>query len=155
MLRLAAMLAPVARGAGRDPLSPRFDAAAGRFVSRAIAANGRPVRTAVARPSDRAVGQLLGRGIDPLLIRYTGRASGLETAYEAAFRRAVYWDVRVYLWARPTRYDDDGRVRNPERRVAVQFRWGRRSVAGRECEVRVWPVAAASRWADRNRPYRD
>jgi len=143
------------RRPGRDPLSPRFDAAAARFVTRAIAAKGRPVTTAVARPSERIVGQLVARGADPLLLQYTGRASGIETAYEAAFRRAVFYDIRVYLWARPTRSVDGERVRNPERLVAVQFRWRGRTAQGRVAEIRTWPVEAASRWADKNRPYRD
>lgn len=111
--------------------------------------------TAVTRPSDRIVGQLLGRGIDPLLIQYTGRASGIETAFEAAFRRAVFYDLRVYLWKRPPETVDGERVRNPERVVAVEFRWRGRTAAGRVAEIRTWPVEAASRWADKNRPYRD
>lgn len=111
--------------------------------------------TAVARPSERIVGLLVARGIDPLLLQYTGRASGIETAYEAAFRRAVFHDLRVYLWARPSRRVDGERVRNPERLVAVQFRWRGRTAQGRVAEIRTWPVEAASRWADKTRPYRD
>jgi hypothetical protein len=144
----------VARGAGRDPLSARFDVAAGKFVTRIIAARGQWVATTVAPPSDRIMAWALARGIDPLRLRHTGRASGIENMHEAAFRRAVYWDRRVYLWARPPLRDSGGeRVRNPDRVCAVVFRWRRRTAAGRVCEARAVPVDAASRWGERNNPY--
>jgi hypothetical protein len=144
----------VARGAGRDPLSVRYDPAAGRFVTRIIAARGGWVSTTVAPPSERIAAWAMSKGIDPFRVRYTGRASGIENQHEAAFRRAVYWDIRVYLWARPPQTDSDGeRARNPERVCAVIFRWRRRTAAGRVCEARAVPVDAASRWGERNNPY--
>jgi hypothetical protein len=131
-------------GYQRDPLSPRFDAAAAKFVTRALAANGRWVETAVAPPTERLIRWALARGFDPLRIRYTGRGSGIESQYEAAFRRAVYWDHRVYLWARPSRRVDGQRVYNPERVCAVEFRWARRTSVGRVARIRVFRVDAAT-----------
>jgi len=130
----------------RDPLSARFDAAAGKFVSRALAAEGGWVETTVAPPSPKLMGWALARGIDPLLIRHTGPASGIENNFEAAFRRACYWDSRIYLWARPHAADRESgqRVRNPDRVAALEFRWGRRTAAGRMCKVRVHPLRAKS-----------
>src|SRR5271155_782098 len=86
-------------GYQRDELSPRFDAAAARFVTRALAADGKWVETAVAPPSERLVQWAVARGVDPLRIRYTGRGSGIESMYEAAFRSGGVWDERGYLWA--------------------------------------------------------
>jgi len=140
-------------GYQRDELSPRFDAAAGRFVTRALAADGKWVETAVAPPSERLVRWAVARGTDPLRIRYTGRGSGIESMYEAAFRRAVFFDRRVYLWARPSQVVDGVRVRNPDRVVAVEFRWARRSSLGRVARIRTHPVESASRYASRNDPY--
>lgn len=130
----------------RDPLSVRYDAAASRFVTRAVAANGRWVETTVAPPSQRVMAWALTRGIDPLLLQHTGPASGIESRHEAAFRRACYWDGRVYLWARPSAVDRETgeRVRNPDRVAALEFRWGRRTVAGRSAKVRVHPVRSKS-----------
>src|SRR5580658_10003191 len=90
-------------GFERDPLSVRYDPAARRFVGRVLGAwdggrNGGWVTTLVAAPSERAASWARALGIDVLRIRYTGRGSGIETMYEAAFRRACYWDDRVYLW---------------------------------------------------------
>jgi hypothetical protein len=137
----------------RDPLSVRFDAAAARFVTRMLQSDGGWVETTVVPPSDRFVSWALARDLDPLLIRYTGRGSGIETGHEAAFRRAVFYDIRIYLWARPWRVDEDGPVRNPERTAAVEFRWARRTAAGRIARARSHPVASASRWAAKNDPY--
>jgi hypothetical protein len=130
---------------GRDPLSVRYDGAASKFVTRAVAAQGAWVETTVAPPSQRIIAWAVARGIDPFIVRYTGRGSGIENQHEAAFRRACYWDRRVYLWARPTRTGQDGqRARNPERVAALEFRWGRRTAAGRMAKVRTHPVGSRS-----------
>ena len=143
----------------RDPLSARYDAAAERFVTRVLARwdggrNGRWTDTLVAQPSQRFLAWALARGTDPLRIIYTGRGSGIETVYQAAFRKAVYFDRRVYLWARPFEIGADGeRVRNPERVAAVEFEWGRRTGGYRAARARAHSIRSASRWAERNDPY--
>jgi hypothetical protein len=130
---------------GRDPLSVRYDGAASRFVSRAVAADGKWVETTVAPPSQRIVGWALARGIDPMMLRHTGPASGIENLHEAAFRRACYWDDRVYLWDKHGgNWNRADRPRNPHRVAALEFRWGRRTVAGRMAKVRVHPIRAKS-----------
>jgi hypothetical protein len=136
----------------RDPLSVRFDAAAGKFVTRALEADGKWVETTVVPPSDRLLAWASARDLDPLRIRYTGRGSGIETQHEAAFRRACYYDIRIYLWARPDRWEDGVHVRNPGR-VALEFKWSRRTATGRVARARVHPVKSASRWAAKNDPY--
>jgi hypothetical protein len=141
--------------AERDPLSARWDGAAGRFVTRVIAADGRWAETVVAPLGPRVTAWALGQGIDPGMIFYAGRGSGIETASERAFRRAVYYDLRVYLWARPYAMGPDGQVRNPERVVALKFRWGPRTARGRVARAQAWPIASASRYASRNRPWHD
>lgn len=144
----------------RDPLSARYDQAAARFVSRVLAAwdgrarNGGWASTTVVEPSERVFRWALARGIDPLMIRYTGRGSGIENMHEAAFRKACYWDERIYLWARPSSRDGDGeRLRNPARVAALEFRWERRTAAGRIARARAHPVESASRYAAKNDPY--
>jgi hypothetical protein len=147
---------------GRSPLAVRYDPAAARFVTRILGAwdgrarDGRWVETTVTGPSARLIGWALSRGIDPERIRYTGRGSGIETANEAAFRQAVYFDGRVRLWDRSGsgwgEYDP-GRPRNPGRVAALEFRWGRRTAAGRVARARAHPVESASRYARRERPY--
>jgi hypothetical protein len=143
----------------RDPLSIRYDGAASRFVTRVLAAwdggrNGRWVETTVSQPSQRVIAWALALGIDPFIVKYTGRGSGIENAHEAAFRRAVYYDLRVYLWDRSGHYGPGGeQLRNPGRVAALEFRWGRRTAAGHECRARAHPVASASRYAARENPY--
>ena len=144
----------------RDPLSARYDAAAERFVTRVLGAwdgrarNGPWVETTLAPLTERAFRWALGKGIDPLRIIYTGRGSGIENANEAAFRKAVYYDLRVYLWERPYAEDETGaRVRNTARLAALEFTWTRRTAAGRIARARAHPIASASRWAERNDPY--
>jgi len=139
----------------RDPLSVRYDGAAARFITRVLAAwdggrDGRWAQTAVAPPSERVTAWAMRRGIDPLMLRYTGQRSGVETLHEAAFRRACYHDMRVYLWALPSPHVQ---VRNPERLAALEFRWRGRTSAGRIAEARAHPVRSASRYAARNDPY--
>ncbi len=143
----------------RDELSPRFDAAAGRFVTRVLAAwdggrNGGWRDTLVAPPSRRFMAWALQRGTDPLRVIYTGRGSGIENQYEAAFRKAVFWDDRIYLWARPFEVDDDEvRVRNPDRVAAIEFRWGKRTGGYRVARARAHSIGSASRYAGRVDPY--
>jgi hypothetical protein len=142
----------------RDPLSARYDVAAAKFVTRVLAAwdgrrNGGWVETTVVPLSQRMTAWAVARGIDPGMIRYTGRGSGIETLNEAAFRRAVYWDDRVYLWARPFEKVGGERARNPARVAALEFEWGRRTVAGRVARARAHPIVSASRWAERGDPY--
>jgi hypothetical protein len=137
----------------RDPLSVRFDAAAGRFVTRAIEADGKWVETTVVPPSDRLMAWAAARDIDPLRVRYTGRGSGIESQHEAAFRRACYYDIRIYLFARPGRMIDGAAERNPDRVAALEFKWARRTGLGRVARARTHPVKSASKWAARNDPY--
>jgi hypothetical protein len=141
--------------AERDPLSARWDAAAARFVTRVLAAEGGWVETAVAEPGPKVLAWARLRGIDPGMITYAGRGSGIETANERAFRRAVYYDLRIYLWARPYAMGPDGQVRNPERVAALKFRWGPRTARGRVARARSFPIASASRYANKNRPWHD
>ena len=144
----------------RDPLSARYDTAAARFVSRVLAAwdgrarNGGWAETVIVPPSERVMAWAARRGIDPLMIRYTGRGSGIENMHEAAFRKAVYWDERIYLWARPSERNGNGeRARNPDRVAAIEFRWLRRTAAGRVARARAHPIESASRYAAKNDPY--
>lgn len=146
----------------RDKLAIRYDPAASRFVTRVLGAwngkarNGGWVETTLTRPSARITSWALGEGIDVEQIRYTGRGSGIEAAHEAAFRQAVYFDSRIRLWARSGsgwgEYDPD-RPRNPERVAALEFRWGRRTAAGRIARARAHPIESASRYAKREDPY--
>jgi hypothetical protein len=146
-------------GFERDPLSVRYDPAARRFVGRVLGAwdggrNGGWVTTLVAAPSERASAWARALGIDVLRIRYTGRGSGIETMYEAAFRKAVFFDRRIYLWARPYEEDGDGeRVRNPDREAALEFRWGKRTGGYRQARARAHSIRSASRYAARANPY--
>jgi hypothetical protein len=146
-------------GYERDPLSVRFDAAAGRFVTRVLAAwdggrNGGWVDTLVAPPSERLIAWALARDIDALRIRYTGRGSGIETMYEAAFRRAVFYDDRIYLW---DKHGGDwtarDRPQNPHRVAALEFTWGKRTGGYRRARARAHSVGSASRYAARANPY--
>ena len=146
----------------RDPLAVRYDPAAARFVTRVLAAwdgrarDGQWAETTVAELSPRAFAWAMRRGIDPARIRYTGRGSGIETANQAAFRQACYFDERVRLWDRSGsgwgEYDP-ARPRNPGRVAALEFRWGRRTAAGRIARARAHPIESASRYAKRNDPY--
>ena len=146
----------------RDPLAVRYDPAAGRFVTRVLGAwdgrskDGRWVETTVTELSARMMAWAIGRGIDPGRIRYTGRGSGIETHNQAAFRQAVYFDERVRLWDRSGsgwgEYDPE-RPRNPGRVAALEFRWGRRTAAGRVARARAHPIESASRYAKRVDPY--
>lgn len=144
---------------GRDPLSPRFDAAAGKFVTRVLAAwdggrNGGWVSTIVAPPSQRLMAWALERGVDPLRVIYTGRGSGIENTYEAAFRRAVFWDDRVYLWDKHGgSWSAQDRPRNPVRVCAVEFRWGQRTGGWRTARARAHSIGSASRYGSRVNPY--
>jgi hypothetical protein len=137
----------------RDPLSVRYDGAAGRFVSRCLEAKGQWVETTVAPPTARIVGWAMARGIDPFRIRYTGRGSGVENAHEAAFRRACYYDIRIYLWSRSEYGAGGQQLRNPERVAALEFRWGRRIVTGRVARARVHSISHGSQHAAKNNPY--
>lgn len=143
----------------RDPLSIRYDGAAARFVTRVLAGwhgerDGAWAVTTIAPPSQRVTAWALALGIDPLAVRYTGRGSGIENAHEAAFRRAVYYDIRVYLWDRSGHYGPGSQqLPNPARVAAVEFRWGRRTAAGHECRARAHPVRSASSYARRVNPY--
>jgi hypothetical protein len=146
-------------GFERDPLSVRYDPAARRFVGRVLGAwdggrNGGWVTTLVAAPSDRASAWARALGIDVLRIRYTGRGSGIETMYEAAFRRACYWDDRVYLW---DKHGGDWSARdrpvNPHRVAALEFEWGKRTGGYRSARARAHSIRSASRYAARANPY--
>lgn len=120
----------------RDPLSPRYDKAAAGAVSKAIEAGGGGYVTTLADPSDRLVQWSIRRGVDPLALIYVApkgaRARGLgavETEAQAAFRRACYYDPRIYL-------------RSASRSYRLVFRWGRRTARGREVRLRAYPLAA-------------
>jgi len=144
--------------AERDPLSARWDATAAKFVTRVLAANGAWVETVIVAPGPRVTAWALARGIDPMMIFYKGRGSGIETAYERAFRRACYYDKRINLHEVPYRRDENERghqARNPDRVAALKFRWGPRTARGRIARAQAFPVAAASKWANRERPYHD
>ena len=129
----------------RDPLSVRYDQAAERFAARAIAAKGGWVSTTLQPPGPKLAEWGLRHGIDVHMIRYTGSpksAGVVETLYQAAFRRAVYYTPRIY-------------IRSGHRTHALKFRWGKRTALGRVAQARVFPVRPASDWAARNRPHHD
>lgn len=139
----------------RDPLSARYDASASRVVDRAIAAGGW-IEVAVPAPTDKARAWAARRGIalgarsDPATgVEKSGQPAN-ELAYEAAFRRACYYEDRVYLW------DKDGgrdmltrrRLRNPARTHSLAFKWTqRRTRGGRIARVLALPAGAGSRTA--------
>jgi hypothetical protein len=146
----------------RDPLAIRYDPAAGKFITRVLAAwdgesrNGGWVQTTVAPPSQRLMAWAASKGIDPLRIKYTGKGTGIENRWQAAFRQACYFDPRIRLWARHGSgwgpYDPD-RPRNPDRVAAIEFRWGKRTGGWRVARARAHPVESASRYAKRVDPY--
>lgn len=142
-------------GYTRDPLSARYDAAASRVVSRAIAAGGM-IEVPVPPPTDKARAWAARRGIS-----LSGRAEmisgveksgqpGNELAYQAAFRRALYYEDRIYLWDKGGGRDvlTRRRMRNPARTHSLTFRWTqRRTAAGRIAQVQVFPAGHGSRTA--------
>lgn len=75
----------------RDPLSVRYDAAAGRLLGRAIAARRAWVTTVVAAPSPgpRTREWLRARGITLMALD-----DGGLTAYERAFERSLWWNAK-------------------------------------------------------------
>lgn len=117
----------------RDPLAVAFDRAANQLVREAIAARGAWVRRVVPTPPG-------GRERD---------AGGL-THHERAFLQACFYHRLIYLWGSGT--VDGQRVRNPDRRYALERSWGRTERRGgqfgRVLQVRVHRVGEASLWAE-------
>src|SRR5258708_4255666 len=143
-------------GRERDPLSARYDSAAERFIGRAIEAKGAWVQTTLQPPSPKLAAWAMRRGIDVQRFAYVGSpksGGAVETAAQTAFRRACYWDDRIYLWDKSVGGGGKNRPRNPHRSQALKFRWGRRTVRGRIALARVFPVRSASSWAAKNRPH--
>jgi hypothetical protein len=154
----------------RDPLSARYDRAAQAAVTKAIRAGGGWVRVPVPRPGDKAIewaARYLGVNI---LGGGDGSWAGKhgELAWMTAFRRACYWDDRIYLWARPAAYDGDERsartrIRNPARSHALKLEWEPRRVRAlvlrgrhvRVARLRVFSIRSASAYAARERPHHD
>jgi hypothetical protein len=115
----------------RDPLSERYDRAAGALVGRAVAAPGSWAQVSIDRPR--------GRSRVLALIREAGLeleavdAGGL-TAWERAFQRAAYYMFRE---------------RGHDASWSMQRRWGPRHAGGRFFAVRVSPRAVGYRAARR------
>lgn len=109
----------------RDPMSVRYDPAAGRLLGRAYARPGSWVTTEIKRPDPgpRTREWLREQGINLFLTD----AGGLTT-YERAFQRSLYY----------SHHGGGGRV-NPV--WSLQRQWGNLTPAGRLLQVRVGPAA--------------
>lgn len=120
----------------RDPLSKRYDGAAGRLVGQALAAPGSWVYANVAppRPGSWIAGFLAELGIGP----GAADAGGL-TATERAFQRAVYWTLK-------------GGPGGPNEVWSLQREWGPRTRYGRQLGVRASPRDVAERAIRRKPP---
>ena len=141
----------------RDPIAVRYDPCVGRQVGGPITAGGRWVEVTVPPPNQRIQAWARRAGIDLEIIRYFGSRAGqsrVETAYQTAFRRACYYEPRIYLWDYPGR-EPGPQVPNPRRTHALELRWGRRTAGGRVALLRVHPLNSARRFARRERPYHD
>lgn len=107
----------------RDPLSVRYDGAAGGLLGRALRTPGRWVYYDVARPKPgpRTLAWLRSHGI--VLDRLD---SGGLTAYERAFQRSLYWNAKQ-LGISVTR--------SPS--YSLQREWGPVTARGRMLGVRM------------------
>lgn len=119
----------------RDPMSVRYDPAAGRFLGRAYIRPGAWVSTVVKRPDPGPSTRewLRQHGISLFLTD-----DGGLTTYERAFQRALYYG----------HHGGGGRV-NPV--WSLQRQWGDLVPEGRVLRIRVGP-AADGRLAVRRRP---
>lgn len=123
----------------RDPLSERYDRAAGKLVGRALARPGSWQTVTVPRPRGSSrIMQLMREG--GLELEATD-AGGL-TAWERAFQRSAYY---VFRGGPGGRGND---------RWSMQRRWGPRHAGGRFFAVRVSPRDVGYRAAAR-KPARD
>lgn len=106
----------------RDPLSVRYDAAAGRLIGEAISKPGAWVVRAVARPGDQGrAGAWLAR----MGIRLDSTDAGGLTAYERAYQRSMYYVLN----------GGGGGRKNPA--WSLQRQWGAQTNRGRLLAVRV------------------
>ena len=107
----------------RDPLSVRYDAAAGKLLGQAIRTPGRWVYTDVTRPrpGPRTITWLRQHGIS--LDRLD---SGGLTQYERAYQRSLYWNAKqlgISVTRSPT--------------YSLQREWGPVTARGRVLGVRL------------------
>lgn len=120
-----------------NPLSVRYEAAAGAFLGKAIADRGKWKTVVVARPSpgprSRAWLRAHGIALDRL------DAGGL-TAYERAYQQALYRTAKRLGISVPFQ-------RNP--RWSLQREWGPVTARGRQLGIRVSPADAARRAVQR------
>jgi hypothetical protein len=115
----------------RDPLSERYDRAAGQLVGRAVARPGSWAQVSIDRPRGRSRVLAIMReaGIELEAVD----AGGL-TAWERAFQRAAYYQFRQ---------------RGHDESWSLQRRWGPRHAGGRFFALRASPRAVGRRAAER------
>jgi len=124
----------------RSRLAISYDASAARVITAAIARYGdRKAR------GDWHTAYVASPAGDPV-------DRGGRTSHERAFMQAMYYDARIYRHGDPYYlYNDEGdryENPNPRRTHALRVKWGRVTVRGRECMVRVYPVGEASLYAE-------
>jgi hypothetical protein len=112
----------------RDPLSVRYDPAAGRLLGQAIASPGKWVYTTIARPSP---GPRTRQWLRSHGITLDSTDAGGLTSYERAYQRSLYWTLngggngkRNALWS-------------------LQREWGPVTARGRVLGIRVSSPRAA------------
>lgn len=107
----------------RDPLSERYDAAAGKLLGQAIRAPGRWVYYDVARPKP---GPRTREWLRQHGIRLDATDAGGLTSYERAFQRSLYWNAKQ-LGISVTR--------SPS--LSLQREWGPVTARGRVLGIRM------------------
>ena len=115
----------------RDPLSERYDRAAGQLVGRAVTRPGSWAQVSIDRPRGRSRVLAIMREAG---IELEATDAGGLTAWERAFQRAAYYTFRE---------------RRLDERWSLQRRWGPRHAGGRFFALRVSPRAVGRRAAER------